>query len=283
MQMVIPCRPVTRVAFIAVLAALAGCSTSGSSVAAAGKASTAATASAAPSTASASTPTAVATTPRAAQTASTLLDSALSAMLAEKSAHIDCTVSSSAGEDAESEDIGVTSGRIASTGGSVSITALLVGGVAYMTINTPGVLAAQGVPEAEAEKLAGEWISIRPGESYGHVDLNYATAVHGMTLASQADALRVTGTLKRTGATRARGVAVYAVSGDTTPYYSGTPSGANGAAETVYIAASGAPLPVSVTARSGSGTTTTCTYSSWGRPLKLTAPAHAVPLTAIPA
>lgn len=177
----------------------------------------------------------------------------------------------------ESEDIGTASGRTVYTSGDVSISNLLVGGIDYFSTNTAGVLAANGISQAEAEKLAEEWISMRPGASYGNGYLSYANGIQGMTLASQADALRLPGPLKRTGPVVAQGVAVYGVSGGATAYFSTTKS----ATETVYIAASGTLLPVSVSANSGNGTVTTCNFSNWGKPVDLSAPPHPVPLTSI--
>ena len=167
-------------------------------------------------------------------------------------------------------------GRVNTTG-SVSTSNILVGGLDYFSTNTPGVLTISGISEAEAGKLAGEWISMPPGDSYGSY-LSYAEGIHGMTLASQADALRLTGPLKRTGSMAVQGVAVYGVSGGATSYFSITKS----STETVYIAASGTPLPVSVSANSGNGIVTTCNFSNWGEPMDLTAPPHPLPLTSIP-
>jgi hypothetical protein len=55
-----------------------------------------------------------------------------------------------------------------------------------------------------------------------------------------------------------------------------------GSTETVYIAASGTPLPVSVSANSGNGVLTTCTFSNWNESVDLAAPPHPFPLTSIP-
>lgn len=120
-------------------------------------------------------------------------------MQAQASVHVACTLSDPTGNESqtESEDIGATSGRIVSTAGSVTISNLLVGGTDYISTNTAGVLAANGIPEAEAEKLAGEWIAMRPGDSYGNGYLTYANGIRGLTLASQADALRVIAPLTR--------------------------------------------------------------------------------------
>ena len=141
-------------ALIVALPLLAGCGTGGGGVAAgtstSAKASTSAKPSSVASTPPTKTPTAAASTPRAAQTPSALLDSALSAMLPQQSAHLACTISSSAGDQAESEDIGTSSGRIVNTTGSVSTSNILVGGLDYFSTNTPGVLTISGISEAEA-------------------------------------------------------------------------------------------------------------------------------------
>jgi hypothetical protein len=278
MPVVIPSRLLVPVSIIVALAALAGCTNSGGG-AATGKSSTTTM----PSTAAAQTPSAVASTPRAAQAASALLDSAVKAMLAQKSVHLACTMSGSTGDQVQSQDAGVASGHTVTTDGDVSISSLFVDGVVYINTNTAAVLANNDIPETEAESLAGDWISIRPGQSYGNEYLSYAAGIRGMTLADQADALLATGPLTRTGSMVVQGVPVYGVSGDATTYYSVFTTAVKGSTETVYIAASGAPLPVSVSAHSSKGIETTCNFSNWNKPLGLTAPADAVPVTSIPA
>ena len=277
--MVIPGRQLGPAMVIVVLAALAGCASGGSSSAAAGTASTVAASavtSAPASAASAPTPTAVASRPSGEQASSALLVSAITAMLARQSVHLGCTTHSSSGGSVDSIDVGVASGRIATTEGDVSITTMLADGIAYVSINTAGVWVSEGVPQAEADKLAaGKWLSIGPGQSYGNRDLSYTNAIKAMSIAGQADNLRLTGPLKSTGATTAQGVPVYGVSGD-------APSSAGQAAtESVYIAATGAPLPVNLTAHA-SGGTITCDFGGWDEPLRLTAPTNVVPITAIP-
>lgn len=204
-------------------------------------------------------------------------------MLAQTSVHMDCTVSTPNGDSTESYDIGVASGHLATTASNFSTTEIEVGGVAYFSTNNTQVLTVQGVPEAEAEKLTGGWISFRPGDSYGNLYLNYTTVSHGLTLASQATGLRLAGSLKRTAATWAQGVAVYGVSGGASPEYSIFSNDVKGSTETVYIAASGAPLPVRVWGHSSSGAVTTCDFGNWGEPLTIAAPPEAVPVTSIPA
>lgn len=191
MQVMIPHPKASLTALAAALAALAGCGTSGNSAAvtaasASARPSTVASVSAGPSKPAKSPappPTTAAPTPRSAQAPSALLDSALSAMQAQTSVHVACTFSDPTGtySQTESEDIGAASGRIVSSDGTVTISNLLVGGTDYISTNTAGVLAANGIPQAEAQKLAGEWISMRPGDSYGTGLLAYANGIHGLT------------------------------------------------------------------------------------------------------
>lgn len=295
MHRVVRRRQLAPAAVIVALAALAGCASSG---AAAGSASTVAasisarspTAAKSPaavsalarpssdaSTASAPAPTTAAPTPRGEQAASALLDSALSAMQAQQPFHMACTTSASAGGDStDAFDIGVASGRAASSEPGFTITSMLVDGMAYLSTGNAGVWESEGIPQAEADKLAaGEWLSIGPGQSYGNEMLFYAKAIGGLTVADQVDSLRLPGTLKRTGATTAQGVPVYGVSGQAP-----SSTGLDGTV-TIYIAATGAPLPVRETIHA-SDFNRTCDYSGWGKPLNLTAPSNVLPVTAIP-
>ena len=215
-------------------------------------------------------------TPRGEQTASALLDSALSAMQAQQSFHMACTTTSSTGTSTDTMDVSVASGRDVTNEGAFTIANLLVDGIAYVSTGNAGVWESEGIPQAEADKLAaGEWLSIGPGQSYGNKYLYYAEAIAGLTVADQVNLLRLSGTLRRTGATTAQGASVYGVSGDT-PSFKGPEN-----AQTVYIAATGAPLPVSETIHSSSGTGT-CDYSGWDKPLNLIAPSSVLPVTAIP-
>jgi hypothetical protein len=281
MQVMIPRRLTGPATLVVALAALAGCGNSGDGVAA-GQAS----ASAQPSAVASVSAQSSASVPRSAQAPSALLDDALSAMQAQASVHISCTVSDAAPSrnGVEYEDIGAASGRVIYTEGTLSVANVLVSGIDYRITNSASLLAANGVPEAESEKLVGKWISIRPGESYGSRSLNYTVAISSMTLASQASQLRMTGPLKRTVAAVVGGKDVYGVSGTANLHYAVIVNGQpRRPTETVYIAASGAPLPVRVSAHISDGTGVTCDYSSWGVDLGLTAPAHSVPLTSIPA
>jgi hypothetical protein len=102
-----------------------------------------------------------------------------------------------------------------------------------------------------------------------------------MTIASQANALRLAAPLGRTEAMTVRGVSVYGVSGGATSFYGGSAN--KGEIENIDIAAGGPPLPVSVSASASSGSGVTCDFSDWGEPLHVAAPPHSVPLASIPA
>ena len=173
-------------------------------------------------------------------------------------------------------DIGVASGRTVSNEPAFTVTSMLVDGIAYVSTDNAGVWESEGIPQAEADKLAaGKWLSIGPSQSYGNKILFYAEAIAGLTVADQVDSLRLSGTLKRTGATTAQGVPVYGVSGQAAFLHG------RGRTITVYIAATGAPLPVRETINS-SDLNRTCDYSGWDKPLNLTAPSNILPVTAIP-
>jgi hypothetical protein len=274
MQVITP-RRLGLATVIAVLAALAGCGGSGNASSGNHAAGTA-------------KPSAPPATARSALAPSALLDEAVSAMRAQASVHISCTLSSPLSsptlKTVELGDIGATSGRVRATEGSVSAANLLLGGVDYMLTNSAALLASNGIPEAESEKLAGKWISLRPGDSYGREEnFNYTYSIRTLTLGSQASYLRVTGPLKRTGAAVVDGRNVYGASGTATYYYIAVVNGQpQSPTETVYIAASGAPLPVRVSSHTSDGSGKTCDFSRWNEDLGLTAPAHAVPLTSLP-
>ena len=266
MHVTIP-RRLALAAVIAALATLAGCSgSSGSGVAGTAK------------------PSAPPPTPRSALASSALLGDAVSAMRVQASVHISCTLTASSVKGVELGDIGTTSAGVRYTQGTLTGASLLVGGIDYTTTNSAALLAENGIPEAESEELAGKWISLRPGDSYGReATFTYAYAISTLTLDSQASFLRVSGPLKRTGAAVVNHKDVYGVSGTATSYYIAVVNGQpQTPVETVYIAASGPPLPVRVSALTSDGSGKTCDFSGWNEDMSVTAPAHAVPLSSLP-
>jgi hypothetical protein len=98
----------------------------------------------------------------------------------------------------------------------------------------------------------------------------------GVTLASLAEERSLTGTLTLTAPTVVAGRAVIGVHG-AVPAYADYPPGATA---TIYVAASGRPLPVSEQL-TFSGGRATYTFSQWGESLHLTPPPNPVPVTSI--
>jgi hypothetical protein len=85
----------------------------------------------------------------------------------------------------------------------------------------------------------------------------------------------LTGPLTLTGPARIGGCPVTGVRG--TPTGSAYPAGVQA---TLYVAASGQPLPVSYQIDSH-GIQETVTFSQWGKPLALSAPAGALPASSL--
>ena len=254
-------RRIAPVALIA-LALAAGCKSSGSI--AAGQAYPSAKAST------------VASTTRTPQTPSVLLKSAIAAMLAKGSVHLTCT--EFAGEDiTAASDFGVTSGSAINTiVSNGTAKALLVDGVFYITVSSESVLVSEGFPATVAAKVAGDWISFRPGDSYGQ--FAYPSVTSDLTLEGLAEQILPTGTLKAGVPHKLDGQLIVGISGDMSAFYG---AAARGSLQTLYVRSTGDPLPVTITQHI-SGVVQTCDFSRWGEPLRLTAPPHAVPVTSLP-
>jgi hypothetical protein len=152
-------------------------------------------------------------------------------------------------------------------------TVLVRGDVAYLRANLAALTAFFLLPATTAARMAGRWISVRSGSAAGRQlwdDLSFE-----MTTGSVLDALTPVGPLRRTPATRVDGRLVVGVHGKVR---AGT-GAAPGSTETLYVAATGRPLPVSCTQIYGSSEVTTA-FSRWGETVQVTAPPGAIPLPA---
>lgn len=262
MPAMIRSRRMAPVALIALVLA-AGCKSSGSI--AAGQAYPSATTST------------VASITRTPQTPSALLKSAIGAMLAKGSVHLVCT--GYAGEDVTaSSDLGVDSGSEIDTvtGGDGNAKALLLDGIYYINVSDKSILVNDGFPATVAAKVAGDWISFRPGDSYGQ--FTHPSLISDLTLEGLAEQILLTGTLKVGAPHKLDGQLIVGISGDTSAVYG---TAASGSLETLYVKRTGDPLPVSVTLHM-SGIVQTCDFSRWGEPVRPTAPPHAVAVTSLP-
>jgi hypothetical protein len=201
-------------------------------------------------------------------------------MRASGSVHSDCTITATAAgsltDMTQSEDSGSGIGRILiTTSDGGHLTLLLVDETGYLNGDETGIADFYQLSTAVADKLAGKWISTPQGNAPGK---DYPSAGFvGITFADVVGQLEETGRLGLTAPTAFAGNAVNGVRGGMASSLGTFP----GATETVYIAASGRPLPIRVLANIPGHDETTCAFSRWGEPVDLTAPPKPVPLGSV--
>jgi hypothetical protein len=151
-----------------------------------------------------------------------------------------------------------------SDGGQMTV--LVVSGVGYVNGNAEGLAGFLGMSEANATQLAGQWIAVKSTSPY------YQQVVTGVTTSSVLGEFAPTGALRTTPRQQVDGQSVVGVRG-TAPSDSGLPAGS---AVTLYVAATGRPLPVSCVEGSGDDKNDV-TFSHWGEPVNVSAPSASVP------
>ncbi len=154
-----------------------------------------------------------------------------------------------------------------SDGGQMTV--LVMHGIGYVDGNATALSGFLGLPNATAVQLAGQWISFTSG------DPGYQQVVGGVTTSSVLSEINPVGTLTKTAPITLDGQSVVGVRGPA-PAGDGMPKGSD---VTVYVAATGRPLPVSCLEGSGKDLTH-ITLSRWGEPVSVTAPQHAIPVPA---
>ena len=126
-----------------------------------------------------------------------------------------------------------------------------------------------GFKSSAAEKEAGKWI-VAASSGGPAAQETYGFLCKGLTVASATSALDLVSVLGVLPETTVRGHEVIGVQGrSTVGPYSGN--------ETIYVAATGRPLPVAIQL-SVDGVVEYTTFGSWGRPPAARAPKHAVAL-----
>ncbi len=146
-----------------------------------------------------------------------------------------------------------------STYGTEQFTLVLVGGTVYFQGNGPALQDQLGVPAATAPTLQGKWISVQGGDG------PYSVVAPGITVSDQM------------GETVLVPTSTQAISGARTRIV-GTVATQGGATATGHLdVANGSHLPMSyATSDTSSGTTSTVTFSNWGKAPSPAAPAGAV-------
>lgn len=152
-------------------------------------------------------------------------------------------------------------------------TVLLTGDVAYVHANMVALTGYFLLPDTTASRMAGRWISVRSNTA------GYQRFWDGlsfeMTTGSFLDAITPVGPLTKTPTRTIDGRLVVGVHGKV-PAWTGA---APGTTETLYVAATGQPLPVSSQEIFRSSQVTTV-FSRWGEKVQVTAPPGVTPIPA---
>jgi hypothetical protein len=180
------------------------------------------------------------------------------AILTAKVGSASFTSSDVAGPSVASETIQVAGAGHASE--------LIIAGVAYVRGSSAAVLKGFLQLPAADSRLAHKWIVFRPG------DPGYQQVVSGMTLGSLLTEIMPAGSLTKTGRTTMDGQAVIGVRGKA-PASDEAPAGAT---DTVYIAATGKPLPVACVEHVSTAQIS-AVFSQWGQAVTFQKPRHTVP------
>ena len=213
--------------------------------------------------ASASTATSLASLPPA-----QILSKALAAAEAAGPVHFTEIQRSDSGTSTYDQNASSGAGNqvIRNAGGTVTVR--VVAGVGYFRATATAL--AQLFPGKAVSQLAGRWIAARQG------DAGYQDVTVGITLASVLAECTPGGSLTSTGPQTVDGRSVIGVKG-VAPANSGVPQGQP---VTLYVMATGQPLPVSF--HGGSGVDqVTAAFNRWGETVRAVAPANPLPITSV--
>lgn len=204
----------------------------------------------------------------AALPASQILSRATAAATAAGSLHFHSTTRAGSSSIIFNEDSAVSGGRqriTISSGGTMTV--LLIHGVGYVNGNAAGLSGFLGLPAETAVALAGHWISVARGNP------TYPLVATGVTTRSVLSEISPVGPLTKTAPMTVDGQTAVGVSGPA-PASAGMPKGSR---TTVYVAASGKPLPISCRQGPG-GSQTRIALTHWGEHVSLAPPHQAVPV-----
>jgi hypothetical protein len=169
-------------------------------------------------------------------------------------------------------DIGTSAARRTITQRAGHAEIRFVDGVVYIRGDAGGLVGYFLFPPTRVRALANKWVSIQP------TDPDYANISSGVTLADSLQEMTLVGKLSKSHPQTLHGQRVIAISG-------GIKKPDKTGSATIYVRASGEPLPVEVTERvkvAGAGTVTfLVTFSGWGTPVVVTAPSDAIPLSSL--
>ena len=201
-----------------------------------------------------------------ARSAEALAKGSLAALRSGISVHVDNAAVSQNGATNNSEDLTAKAGRAVLTAPSgARLVNLFTGGVAYLEGNALGLTRFAGVSPAFAQRYAGRWIALQPGDQVGYA--SYGTISSGLTLSGEAGQLIMAEPEKLTATATVAGQRVIGVSGPM-PASDQLPAGT---LQVLYVADDSTMRPVRVTLQGGPIKDTT-TYSEWGERVDLSPP-----------
>jgi hypothetical protein len=166
-----------------------------------------------------------------------------------------------------SDDVGTTEGLqfVSSLGGGESeIIAFDRSQTLYVRANAVGLTSIYALSSTDATTYAGEWMTVTPSDS------EYGSIAYATTLASDFSQVRFAGAISESGVIVFKGRRVRALKG-TVPPIDGAPKFVG----TLFVTATGKPLPVTFVERNAKASVTV-SWSSWGHHYVLHAPTGAV-------
>jgi len=193
---------------------------------------------------------------------------ALATSAAQKAGSVHVVVSLQGPEQTASyvDDTASDSGsQVITSSGGVQVTTLVVGSTAYVKANQVGLANLFQSPIDIAQRFANQWLS------FGQSSQAYKPIAQSVTLSSLLTEVTPTGLVSKLAPSIVDGQSVIGIGGE-------LPGGLPG---TLYVSASGSPLPVEEVSHTQSGTTTAI-FSDWGSPVHIAAPSGAIPANTIP-
>ncbi|MGZ4119352.1 MAG: hypothetical protein ACXVQS_01705 [Actinomycetota bacterium] len=183
----------------------------------------------------------------------------LDAIRAKGSFHLHAIASQQGQSAIFDQDVGTTQGTQRITIGAQRAEIRMIGTRLYLFANRAALAQFMGFPAQLATRLQDRWVSFAP------TDAPYKDIAASLTLDSAMTEIAMSGTLAKTSETTIDGVRVVGLTG--------TANG--GGAETLYVHATGDPLPVSERV-SDQGNSVTTTFSAWGEPVNVATPKGSV-------
>jgi hypothetical protein len=206
--------------------------------------------------------------------ATSVINAADDSMLTQKGVHVVISDQAAGTANGASQrivaDIGTVTGTETITDGATSAAIRITSKAAYFTGDPTGLTAYLGLSATSAAKVASRWVAIRAGttEYQALAAENTIASVPSSLLPSAADAVQV-----RTATISGRKTYVLdwkAAASGSSPAYSAQ----------LILTVTPQVLPVSETIATGSASKTV-TFSRWGSPFTVTAPASVIPYSEV--